>query len=145
VERRRVRWCAPASLSARTAHSVDASTRCRSSMSTPSSSGSRAPSAPERGTFPLDHFHECDETKKSYFECLERNAYDASACVEASKAYLECRMSRELMTKEDFGKLGFREGKTRTAAETKTASDDDVDLGDGHRVAGLRGASARKT
>ena len=118
-------------------------------MSTPSASAQRAPSAPERGTFPLDHFRECEDGKARYVACLERHAGDASACVGLSKAYLECRMSRELMTREEFTKLGFRgDGEARAGGGGRGGGDGGeagaaADASGGERIAGLRGANAR--
>merc|ERR1712235_89129 len=52
---------------------------------------------PQKGSFPLDHFKECDEHYKNYMKCRH-----------LTKAYLECRMSNNLMQKEELSKLGFR-------------------------------------
>ena len=122
-------------------------------MSTPSASAQRAPSAPERGTFPLDHFRECEGAKSRYVACLERHAGDASACVALSKAYLECRMSRELMTREEFTKLGFRRDQGERAGGDGRGDGDGGNAGTsahahahasgGGRIAGLRGANGR--
>lgn len=29
--------------------------------------------APDRGSFPLDHFHECDKEAKAYSECVAKH------------------------------------------------------------------------
>ena len=42
-----------------------------------------------------------------YMVCLAENSHKNSACREQSKSYLECRMEKNLMAKEDLGKLGF--------------------------------------
>ena len=73
-------------------------------------SGSRAPLAPEKGVFPLDHFGECKKAMRAYLACLRKHGDDAATCREVSKKYLECRMDRELMAKQPLEELGFGEG-----------------------------------
>ena len=73
-------------------------------------SGSRAPLAPEKGVFPLDHFGECKKAMRVYLACLRKHGDDTAACREVSKKYLECRMDRELMAKQPLEELGFGEG-----------------------------------
>eukprot|EP00904_Undaria_pinnatifida_P008363 jgi/Undpi1/4657/HiC_scaffold_18.g08011.m1 len=63
--------------------------------------------APEKGSFPLDHGGECKAPMKAFIACLEENNSDHLPCKSLSKLYLECRMERNLMAKEEFGKLGF--------------------------------------
>ncbi|XP_049539905.1 cytochrome c oxidase assembly protein COX19 [Anopheles darlingi] len=65
------------------------------------------PTAPEKGSFPLDHGGQCRKLMLFYMRCLRENADDNSACRQESKAYLQCRMDHELMAKEDFAKLGY--------------------------------------
>ncbi|KAK9717349.1 Cytochrome c oxidase assembly protein cox19 [Basidiobolus ranarum] len=64
-------------------------------------------SPPDRGSFPLDHEGECKEAMMEYMECLKQNKAVNGACRDLSKAYLKCRMERDLMTKDDFKNLGF--------------------------------------
>ena len=70
------------------------------------------PRAPEKGVFPLDHFHECREARRccasftpfaltrraqamaQYMACLKESSYATEGCRHLSKRYLECRMSR---------------------------------------------------
>lgn len=118
-------------------------------MSTPAFRN--APSlAPEKGVFPLDHFHECEREKKSYLDCLRANASDADKCTTLSKAYLECRMSKELMAKEDLKNLGFRERSGERDGARDATVEARSDGGTAHdarataHVAGLRGAGARR-
>ena len=56
---------------------------------------------------------------KNYYcqVCLSENNHKNSECRQQSKDYLQCRMDRGLMAKEDWSKLGFREAK----AEAKTS------------------------
>lgn len=69
------------------------------------------PRPPDKGSFPLDHEGECKDFMKQYMQCLKRSGYDNGLCRSESKAYLRCRMERELMAQEDFKKLGFHDNK----------------------------------
>ncbi|MBN3305128.1 COX19 protein, partial [Amia calva] len=53
---------------------------------------------------------ECKDFKERFMKCLQQNNYESSLCREPSKAYLQCRMDRQLMAKEPLEKLGFRDG-----------------------------------
>jgi len=64
---------------------------------------------PEKGIFPLDHFGECKKIADDYLKCLKKNKSNAEACKDLSKLYLKCRMERNLMAKQDFEELGFKE------------------------------------
>ncbi|KAF6145723.1 hypothetical protein GIB67_018675 [Kingdonia uniflora] len=66
------------------------------------------PVPPEKGVFPLDHNHECDLAKKDYIDCLKSSTYQSERCRNFSKKYLECRMERNLMARQDMSELGFR-------------------------------------
>ena len=115
-------------------------------MSTPSFRS--APSyAPEKGVFPLDHFAECKRASVEYLACLDKNGADASACEALSRAYLECRMGKELMAKQPMEELGFRppssssskgvddaRAKRREEAQKERERDGEAS----ERVAGLR-------
>eukprot|EP00794_Sanderia_malayensis_P009115 gene9115-10088_t len=63
---------------------------------------------PAKGSFPLDHDGECKSFMKEYMHCLKKNRNRYEACVPESKEYFECRMEKELMTREDLKKLGFK-------------------------------------
>ncbi|XP_047072626.1 cytochrome c oxidase assembly protein COX19-like [Lolium rigidum] len=65
------------------------------------------PVPPEKGVFPLDHLHECDMEKKDYLACLKSTGAQSEKCRMFSKKYLECRMERNLMAKQDMSELGF--------------------------------------
>ncbi|TKW25932.1 hypothetical protein SEVIR_3G152700v4 [Setaria viridis] len=77
------------------------------------------PVPPEKGVFPLDHLHECDLEKKDYLACLKSTGFQSEKCRQFSKKYLECRMERNLMAKQDMSELGFR-----NLVEVDTAPDD---------------------
>ncbi|XP_048407934.1 cytochrome c oxidase assembly protein COX19 [Stegostoma tigrinum] len=73
------------------------------------SSKSFNPRPPDKGSFPLDHLGECKEFKEKFMNCLRASKFDNSLCRQQSKEYLECRMERQLMTKEPLEKLGFKD------------------------------------
>lgn len=62
---------------------------------------------PERGVFPLDHDAECKDFMKKFLYCLKTNSGDHFPCKNQSQAYLQCRMDRGLMAKDDLNNLGF--------------------------------------
>jgi cytochrome c oxidase assembly protein subunit 19 len=80
------------------------------------SAGKQFVRPPQRGVFPLDHDSECKENMKLYISCLKESKDMHHKCRELSKDYLECRMSRELMAKEDLNNMGYSE-----AAQVKIA------------------------
>ncbi|KZS18483.1 Phosphopantothenoylcysteine decarboxylase [Daphnia magna] len=65
------------------------------------------PAPPVKGSFPLDHEGECKRFMLRYMICLRENNNQNSKCREVSKDYLDCRMQKQLMVKEDWAKLGF--------------------------------------
>jgi cytochrome c oxidase assembly protein subunit 19 len=83
-------------------------------------SGSKAPLAPEKGVFPLDHFGECKRVMRAYLGCLKSRGDDAARCRYLSKKYLECRMERELMAKQPLEELGFSDTSKGVGVGAKT-------------------------
>ncbi|KAL7410858.1 hypothetical protein BDY24DRAFT_398709 [Mrakia frigida] len=81
-------------------------------------------SPPEKGSFPLDHDHDCSPVMKSYLSCLRKNAAKSEKCRDISKAYLQCRFDHGLMEKADWASLGFDDtpvpGSESTTASTST-------------------------
>lgn len=65
------------------------------------------PSAPEKGSFPLDHEGQCKRVMIQYMTCLQQNQDNNTLCREDAKAYLACRMENNLMAKEEWTKLGY--------------------------------------
>lgn len=63
--------------------------------------------APDRGSFPLDHEGECKDMMSRYLSCLQNSANNSSQCRGESKKYLECRMTRGLMQQEEWKNLGM--------------------------------------
>uniref|UniRef100_A0ACD5T7H5 Uncharacterized protein n=1 Tax=Avena sativa TaxID=4498 RepID=A0ACD5T7H5_AVESA len=45
--------------------------------------------------------------KKDYLTCLKSTGAQSEKCRMFSKKYLECRMERNLMAKQDMSELGF--------------------------------------
>ncbi|KAG7257754.1 hypothetical protein CRUP_028770 [Coryphaenoides rupestris] len=86
-------------------------------MSTAMNFGSKTfkPRPPDKGSFPLDHFGECKAFKDAFMTCLSANRFDNSKCRLQSKDYLQCRMDNQLMAKEPFEKLGFKDMKESPA------------------------------
>ncbi|KAM5229221.1 cytochrome c oxidase assembly protein COX19 [Ctenodactylus gundi] len=80
-------------------------------MSTAMNFGTKSfqPRPPDKGSFPLDHFGECKTFKEKFMKCLRDSNFENAACRSESKAYLECRMERQLMARQPLGKLGFRD------------------------------------
>lgn len=72
------------------------------------------PKPPDKGSFPLDHYGECSDAKRTYVQCLREHGMQAQSedCRSLSAAYLKCRMDRDLMAKEELDRLGFSESGT---------------------------------
>ncbi|KAH7326722.1 cytochrome c oxidase assembly protein COX19 [Stachybotrys elegans] len=82
-----------------------------STFGSPGSLQTSKPSPPQRGSFPLDHDGECKTVMTSYLACMKkvRGANGTEECRNLAKAYLSCRMDRNLMAKDEFKNLGFQE------------------------------------
>ena len=70
------------------------------------------PSAPDKGSFPLDHDGECKKSMLQYMVCIQKNNQENTLCRQESKNYLKCRMEHNLMTKDDWKKLGYSDDET---------------------------------
>ncbi|CAH0691926.1 unnamed protein product [Spodoptera exigua] len=66
------------------------------------------PTPPDKGSFPLDHDGVCKVSMRKYMKCLLNNNGNNSMCRDEAKEYLGCRMDNNLMAKEDWSKLGFK-------------------------------------
>lgn len=65
-----------------------------------------------------DNFSRASECKKGvlkYLLCLKDHNGSAEPCRHLAKDYLECRMNRNLMAKEEWSKLGFEEKPKATS------------------------------
>lgn len=45
--------------------------------------------APLKGSFPIDHFKECDEYYKNYMNCIKSNSGASTKCRNETKEYME--------------------------------------------------------
>lgn len=66
-----------------------------------------AASPPDKGSFPLDHFQECQDLAEKYRICLAQASGIPKKCKEEAREYLECRMEKGLMAKQSMEELGF--------------------------------------
>ena len=57
---------------------------------------------PQRGVFQLDHDAECKPFIEKYMACLNDSNDVHHKCKELSKEYLQCRIDRQLMSKENL-------------------------------------------
>jgi len=64
-------------------------------------------SPPDRGSFPLDHDGECKDQMKLYMDCLRKNLSTSSSCRHLSRGYLDCRMNKGLMERDEWKNLGL--------------------------------------
>ncbi|SCV74425.1 BQ2448_8064 [Microbotryum intermedium] len=74
--------------------------------------------APERGSFPLDHEGECKEHMTRYLKCIKEANATSTACRGLSKQYLDCRMQKGLMEKVAWEDLGFHGDEQGTEGTT---------------------------
>ncbi|KAF7502116.1 Cytochrome c oxidase assembly protein cox19 [Endocarpon pusillum] len=76
------------------------------------------PTPPERGSFPLDHDAECKHLISSYLRCLKKPRHSSDSgkiqagindeeCRLIAKDYLQCRMDKNLMAKDEMKNLGL--------------------------------------
>jgi len=89
------------------------------------------PSPPERGSFPLDHDAECKHLISSYLRCLRRQnppGRNNEECRVLAKDYLNCRMDKGLMAKDEWSNLGLNFDKL---AEDTTSGGTDGQAGGG--------------
>ncbi len=92
-------------------------------MSGPSQTKGRSiASAPEKGSFPLDHFKECTDIIEKYLTCINKHELMPKRCQKIQLEYLNCRMENGLMKKESMEDLGFtRQNTYETELERKKA------------------------
>ncbi|KAL2178656.1 uncharacterized protein P884DRAFT_240678 [Thermothelomyces heterothallicus CBS 202.75] len=81
-----------------------------STFGSPGPLPSTKPVPPQRGSFPLDHDGECKHVMMSYLDCIKKvKGVNEEQCRMLAKSYLACRMDRNLMARDDFKNLGFKE------------------------------------
>lgn len=72
--------------------------------------GRFTPVPPLKGSFPVDHEGECAELVNKYLKCIQLSeGQNSPTCRSLAKDFLECRMSHDLMEREDFSRLGFQD------------------------------------
>ncbi|KAK1769923.1 hypothetical protein QBC33DRAFT_529608 [Phialemonium atrogriseum] len=80
------------------------------------------PIPPQRGSFPLDHDGECRHVMTNYLKCIKRvKGVNEDECRDLAKSYLACRMERNLMAKDDFKNLGFKDLSANETGEAGEA------------------------
>ncbi|KAL2128038.1 hypothetical protein VTI74DRAFT_9826 [Chaetomium olivicolor] len=93
-----------------------------STFGSPGPLPSTKPVPPQRGSFPLDHDGECKNVMMSYLTCIKKvKGVNEDQCRMLAKSYLACRMDRNLMARDDFRNLGFKEeapAKPASSGET---------------------------
>ncbi|KAG1660367.1 hypothetical protein FOA52_012660 [Chlamydomonas sp. UWO 241] len=77
---------------------------------------------PEKGVFPLDHFGECKQISQDYLKCLENHDGNPQGCMELARVYLNCRMDKNLMAKQEMHELGMEEAPTPAAPPLAAAA-----------------------
>ncbi|KAK3906834.1 putative succinyl-CoA ligase subunit alpha, mitochondrial [Staphylotrichum tortipilum] len=96
-----------------------------STFGSPGPLPSTKPVPPQRGSFPLDHDGECKDVMMTYLSCIKKvKGVNEDECRMLAKSYLTCRMDRNLMARDEFKNLGFKE--ERTPAQQAEASETGV-------------------
>ncbi|CCT61979.1 related to COX19-required for expression of mitochondrial cytochrome oxidase [Fusarium fujikuroi] len=81
-------------------------------------------SRPQRGSFPLDHDGECKTYMAKYLSCMKKvRGLNDEECRDLAKAYLSCRMDRNLMARDEFKNLGFTESPPPSAVKATLEGD----------------------
>lgn len=79
------------------------------------------PIPPDKGSFPLDHENLCKTQMIAYMKCLQQKSDNNSECRIEAKDYLQCRMENNLMAKEEWKSLGYKNTDTKeTNDQTST-------------------------
>ncbi|KAL2171906.1 hypothetical protein VTG60DRAFT_1293 [Thermothelomyces hinnuleus] len=99
-----------------------------STFGSPGPLPSTKPVPPQRGSFPLDHDGECKHVMMSYLDCIKKvKGVNEEQCRMLAKSYLACRMDRNLMARDDFKNLGFKEeGQQPTPAKQSESGETGV-------------------
>lgn len=82
------------------------------------------PTPPQRGSFPLDHDHECSSIMTNYLKCLkETKGTNAPGCRALAKTYLKCRMDTGLMEQDSWENLGLPDDANMPLAQSTNSSE----------------------
>lgn len=119
--------------------------------STSLSGGVASPSAPVRGSFPLDHLNECREFARAYRQCLQLQEGKTRGCRREAREYLLCRMERGLMAEDEWKALGLSRDSVVGGVQTNDDPvKDELKTGDSSSqgkegfIAGAKTAKRRK-
>nr|XP_036864738.1 cytochrome c oxidase assembly protein COX19 isoform X1 [Manis javanica] len=84
-------------------------------MSTAMNFGSKSfqPRPPDKGSFPLDHFGECEHFKERFLKCLRDRRFENALCRNESRDYLQCRMDRRVPAGPAAGSAASRQAAGR--------------------------------
>lgn len=67
---------------------------------------------------------ECKQAMSSYLACIKKvKGVNEGQCRDLAKAYLSCRMDRNLMARDDFKNLGYQDPSEDTPSSKAPASD----------------------
>ncbi|KAM7214685.1 cytochrome c oxidase assembly protein COX19 [Rhypophila decipiens] len=118
-----------------------------STFGSPGALPTTKPTPPQRGSFPLDHdgelslsspchlliptvefspyslyAGECKHVMATYLNCIKKvKGVNEDQCRQLAKSYLSCRMERNLMAKDDFKNLGFKEEPSPGASQDQSS------------------------
>ncbi|KAK4209055.1 hypothetical protein QBC37DRAFT_59821 [Rhypophila decipiens] len=93
-----------------------------STFGSPGALPTTKPTPPQRGSFPLDHDGECKHVMATYLNCIKKvKGVNEDQCRQLAKSYLSCRMERNLMAKDDFKNLGFKEEPSPGASQDQSS------------------------
>ncbi|VDN40798.1 unnamed protein product [Gongylonema pulchrum] len=71
------------------------------------------PVPPVKGSFPLDYEGQCKYEMLKYMLCMNEHKQINEECRKYAKIYLQCRMDKGLMQRDDWKYLGFPENDER--------------------------------
>lgn len=75
---------------------------------------------PDKGSFPLDHKGICRAMQEKWANCMKSSAWESSRCRVESAAYLQCRITHNLMNPEEISRLGFSQDEWDKGARIQT-------------------------
>lgn len=61
-------------------------------MATPTGRSRPSITPPDKGSFPLDHFKECEPLVHKYIKCVNKHQMMPKRCQQIQMDYLDCRM-----------------------------------------------------
>ncbi len=61
-------------------------------MATPTGRTKSSLTRPDKGSFPIDHFKECEPLVQRYIKCINKHDLMPKRCQQMQMDYLDCRM-----------------------------------------------------